>query len=86
MSDSVNTPLPKSTCGDCKQEVVKQFTKFHQSPDGHDTTKKRRKFSDDTGRLWHGTRCPDCAAKWRKDRATRCAEELNAALKAELGE
>lgn len=77
---------PKEKCLSCDKEVVKLFSKFHKSPLNGDTTKKRRKFTDETGRLWHGTKCPDCATKWRKERSELHISALNAELKLKLEE
>ena len=66
MSDILENPLRK--CLTCLVNKICQFSKFHSSPAKGDTTKKRRKYTDETGRLWHGTKCPDCAAEWRKGR------------------
>ncbi len=85
---STDNPIsqPTDKCSACEKDIVKVFTKMHKASAAGDTSKRRRKFMDETGRLWHGTRCPDCAAKWRKDRAAAMADELKAALKAKLDE
>lgn len=86
MSDPLNIDNPTCECSSCKQQVVKQFKLFHKSTANGDTTKKRRKYTDETGRLWHGTRCPTCAAKWRKERLTNMESAKQAELKKQLEE
>ncbi len=85
MADPVN-PTSTDKCSTCEKQVVKTFYKFHKSAANGDTTKRRRKYTDETGRLWHGTKCPDCAAQWRKDRAQSAADEIKNQLKAKLEE
>lgn len=80
--DNIDNPLEK--CSACQLDKVRRFQKFHKSAANGDTTKKRRKYADETGRLWHGTKCPDCAAKWRKDRAAQTETEKQEALKKAL--
>ena len=85
-SEPSNLDNPVETCQSCNRVVIKRFSKFHSSPSKGDTTKKRRKYTDETGRLWHGTRCPDCAASWRKDRAGQAESKKQEALKKLLAE
>lgn len=82
--DSSNLSNPSEKCTACQKQVAKIFQKFHKSTSSGDTTKKRRKFSDETGRLWHGTKCPDCAAAWRRDRVNKAESEKQEALKKQL--
>ena len=84
MSDILENPLRK--CLTCLVDKVCLFSKMHKSPSKGDTTKKRRKYTDETGRLWHGTRCPDCAAEWRKDRANALESKKQETLKKLLEE
>ncbi len=76
-----NNLHPTEECSDCKVHVCRVFKLFHKSPAKGDTTKRRRKYTDETGRLWHGTKCPDCAAKWRKDKAESQAAKKQEELK-----
>lgn len=85
-SDPSNLDNPTEKCGTCEKLTVKRFHKFHQSPSKGDTTKKRRKYTDETGRLWHGTKCPDCAANWRKDKTSKAETAKQQALKLLLEE
>lgn len=85
-SDPLNLDNPKDICGTCQKSVPKIFIKFHRATSNGDTTKKRRKYTDETGRLWHGTRCPDCSANWRKDRATQAESKKQEVLKKQLEE
>lgn len=80
--DNIDNPTDK--CSACEKQVVKKFLKFHRATANGDTTKKRRKYTDETGRLWHGTKCPDCAAKWRKDRASQVESQKQADLKKQI--
>ncbi len=79
-----NIDNPSKQCSACSKQVVHKFHRFHKSAANGDTTKKRRKYMDETGRLWHGTKCPECAAKWRKDRAAQTEADKQEALKKEL--
>lgn len=83
-SDPINLENPTDECTVCKKQVVKRFAKIHKATSNGDTSKRRRKFADETGRLWHGTKCPTCAANWRKDRAQKVSEEKQAELKKQL--
>jgi hypothetical protein len=85
-SEPSNLDNPLKKCSACNSDKVCKFAKFHSSPSKGDTTKKRRKYTDETGRLWHGTRCPDCAADWRKDRAGQAESKKQEALKKLLAE
>lgn len=84
--DSNSIPASTEECSVCKLLVTRIFKLFHKSAANGDTTKKRRKYTDETGRLWHGTKCPSCAAKWRKDRATHNAQLEQEQLKKQLNE
>lgn len=84
MSD--NLQHPNGICSKCEKAIAKIFKLFHKAPAGGDTTKKRRKYTDETGRLWHGTLCPDCAAEWRKDLSKKHAESKKLELKKQIGE
>ena len=83
-SDPINLQYPTDECTACKQQIVKVFSKIHKATSNGDTSKRRRKFADETGRLWHGTKCPTCAANWRRDRALKSIEETQTKLKQEL--
>ena len=81
-----NINKPTKECSDCKLHVVREFAKYHVAFANPGSSKKRRKFADETGRLWHGTRCPACATKWRKDLADKAAAETKAELLKKLEE
>ncbi len=85
-NNSDHTQHPIDKCSSCQKDIVKIFKLFHKATCNGDTTKKRRKYVDETGRLWHGTRCPDCTAQWRKDRIQKARDEVDNKLKQELGE
>lgn len=85
-SDPSNLDNPTEKCQSCDRLTIKRFHKFHSSPAKGDTTKKRRKYTDETGRLWHGTRCPDCAAEWRKGRINAAETAKQQELKRQLEE
>ena len=76
---------PTDICSVCQKLVAKIFTKFHKAGTASES-KKRRKYVDETGRLWHGTKCPECSVKWRKDRAQKQAALKQAELKKKLEE
>ncbi len=81
-NDIIDNPL--RVCSVCQKAVISCFKLFHKATANGDTTKKRRKYTDETGRLWHGTKCPDCAAKWRKDRAALSEAAKQADLKKQI--
>lgn len=85
MSQEDNNLEQKDRCSDCEQMVTKRFVKFHMAGSATEF-KKRRKYSDETGRLWHGKKCPSCAVKWRKEIAEKQAELKKQELKKLLGE
>lgn len=85
-SNPSNLDNPTDKCSSCEQQIVKKFKLFHKATSNGDTTKKRRKYTDETGRLWHGTKCPSCAANWRKERAQKEIELTQQALKLQLEE
>lgn len=85
MSNENSTPEQKDKCAHCDKLVTKRFVKFHEAG-SEGEKKKRRKYSDETGRLWHGKRCPDCAVQWRKDVAAEKAQAKKDQLKEMLGE
>lgn len=62
---------PKQICRHCGVERVKKFLKYHKSPTKSDSTKRRKKFVDESGRQHHGTKCPECASKNRKDKSVK---------------
>ena len=87
--------LPKDLCGDCQKMVPKIFKAYHNAsytkPDEKAGTerklvKRRRKYSDETGRLWHGKSCPDCIASKRTDHNLSKSEAKKEELKKILGE
>lgn len=88
MSENQINLEPKDECADCKKLVTKRFVKFHKAAAAPDSTetKKRRKYSDESGRLWHGKKCPDCAVVWRKAKAIEKSNQEKEALKKLLGE
>lgn len=85
MSQDTTNLDPVDLCVDCQKRVIKKFVKYHSSNTPTET-KKRRKYCDETGRLWHGKRCPSCAVNWRRDCAEKKSKEKQEALKSELGE
>jgi hypothetical protein len=88
MTQDNNSIEPKDKCVDCEQMVTKRFVKFHKAASAPESTesKKRRKYCDETGRLWHGKRCPSCAVAWRKSKAEEKVAAEKEALKKLLGE
>lgn len=85
MSQEDNNLEQKDLCADCNKLVTKRFVKFHSSNTPTET-KKRRKYCDESGRLWHGKKCPECAVKWRKEAAQKKIEDKKEFLKKQLGE
>lgn len=61
----------KVTCKSCNQDRVKKFLKYHKAPTADNSTKRRKKFVDESGRMWHGTKCPECASQWRINKHTK---------------
>lgn len=80
MSDLNNT-LPTVICKNCGEAKVKTFDNvYHRSPTKGDSTKRRRKYKDEKGQLWHGTKCPQCASTWRNSKYSKVALSLKAEL------
>jgi hypothetical protein len=90
-NDEVN--LPKDICSECTKPKVKVFKMFHsasykktdeKSGNERALKKRRRKYSDETGRLWHGKICPDCSmikrSQKNSDRTESQKEELKKLL------
>lgn len=84
MSDENNLEQ-KDKCADCGELKTKKFVKFHMAGSVTER-KKRRKYCDESGRLWHGKKCPECAVKWRKDIASKKIERKKEEIKKLLGE
>lgn len=84
MSDSNNT-LPTVICKNCGEPKVRVFDNiYHKSPTKGDSTKRRRKYKDEKGQLWHGTKCPKCASEWRSSRYGKAAQALKLELENKL--
>ena len=92
-NDEIN--LPKSKCDSCKQMLVKEFKFYHKasykkvdekSGTERKLEKRRKKYVDDTGRLWHGKVCPDCSMNKRLARNTAKSEAVKEELKKILEE
>lgn len=52
-------------CKYCTFNKERIFKKYHRSPSTNNITKTRKKYHDNSGRLWHGAKCPDCASDVR---------------------
>lgn len=85
MSDEI-TPKPEKVCKTCGLSKVREFLKYHASPQKGDSTKRRRKFVDETGNQWHGSKCPQCASSTRKTKYISESEKAKTELLKKLGE
>jgi len=83
--DPNNLTSPREKCSDCQEMVTCLFLKFHKAGVVQGV-KRRRKYTDESGRLWHGTRCPSCAVKMRKAQTDSKAQSKKDELKKQLEE
>jgi hypothetical protein len=82
----LNKEYPTALCKYCNKTKVKIFKTYHKATANGDSTKRRRKFEDESKQLWHGERCPDCATEYRRELTHKKQDKIKADLKKKLEE
>jgi hypothetical protein len=82
----LNKQYPTEVCKYCNKERAKIFKTYHKASANGDSVKRRKKYEDESGHLWHGERCPECATDYRRELAQKKVQNIKDELKKKLEE